>query len=137
MNFQPKTEQEIAESKLWAKGEYPFEIVDGFDKNSKTSGKPMIELKVRLSNGKGAARTITDYLLEETPEKLRHASKACGLMDRYNAGTVIGKDFRGKRGNLKLGIEKGKKGYFDKNVVLDYVCEREVATNSGGPLSFT
>jgi hypothetical protein len=135
MNFQPKTEQEIIESKLWPKGDYAFEIVDGFDKTSKTSGKPMIELKVKLSNGNGQGRTITDYLLAETPEKLRHAADACGLLDRYKTGSLSGNEFRGKRGRLKLGIEKDKKRqYPDKNVVLDYICASAAAKRQGGGL---
>jgi hypothetical protein len=139
MTFEPKTEQEIAESKLWAKGEYAFEIVDAEEKTSKASGKPMIELKVRLSDGK-AGRTITDYLLAETPEKLRHCADACGLLDRYDTGSLSGNDFRAKRGKLKLGIEKDKKKiYPDKNVVLDYVCvenQKSRLATSGSGLKF-
>jgi hypothetical protein len=83
----------------------------------------MIELKLRISGGGVPPRTITDYLLAETPEKLRHAASACGLLDRYNAGSLSGGEFRGKRGRLRLGIEKDRKRvYPDKNVVLDYVC---------------
>jgi hypothetical protein len=141
MNFQPKTEKEIAESKLWHKGDYDFEIVDASEKVSQSGGNPMIELKLKLSNGKGSGRTITDYLLAETPEKLRHASEACGVLDRYNTGSLSNSDFRGKRGKLKLGIEKDRKHvYPDKNVVLDYVCASGASRvqNGGGPvLSFT
>jgi hypothetical protein len=140
MIFEPKTEQEIVESKLWSKGEYAFEIVDASEKNSKSSGKPMIELKVKLSDGKGAGRTITDYLLAETPEKLRHCADACGVLDRYDTGSLSGNDFRGKRGKLKLGIEKDKKKiYPDKNVVLDYVCvesQKSRLATSGSGLKF-
>lgn len=132
MNFQPKTEQEIAESKLLPRGEYDFEIVDAFEKQSKTSGKPMLELKLKLSNGKGAGRTITDYLLAEAPEKLRHAADACGLLDKYKTGSLSNNDFRGKRGKLKLGIEKDRKHtYPDKNVVLDYLCSSGGAKGQG------
>jgi hypothetical protein len=128
MNFQPKTEKEIAESKLWPKGEYDFEIVEAFEKMSRSSGKPMIELKLRLSNGNGVARTLSDYLLKETPEKLRHAADACHVLDKYDTGRLSDTDFRGKRGRLKLGIEKDRKHrYPDKNVVLDYVCASGVA----------
>jgi hypothetical protein len=80
MNFKPQTEQEIIESKLWPKADYDFEIVDAFDKTSKTSGKPMIELKLRLSRT-GSTRIISDYLLVETPEKLLHAATALSLLD--------------------------------------------------------
>ena len=74
---------------------------------------------------------ITDYLVEKRIEKLRNAARACGLLDRYEAGTLTDTDFRGKRGNLKLGIEKGKKGYPDKNVVIDYVCDGGASAETG------
>ena len=138
MNFKPQTEQEIIESKLWPKAEYDFEIVDAFDKNSKTSGKPMIELKLKLSRASGSTRIISDYLLSETPEKLLHVATALGLLDRYKTGSLSGDDFRGKRGKLKLGIDKDKKHiYPDKNVVTDYVCASQpVEVKTGGLLSF-
>lgn len=137
MNFTPRTEQEIQDSRVWKKGEYNFEVLEGADKTSKASGNPMIELRLRLTDG-GTRRTITDYLLAETPEKLRHCSDACGLLDKYNTGSVSGPEFKGKRGKLKLGIEKDKtKTYPDKNVVLDYVCASAVgkAEVGGGMLS--
>lgn len=137
MNFTPRTEQEIQDSKVWKKGEYDFEVLEGADKTSKASGNPMIELRLRLTDG-GARRTITDYLLAETPEKLRHCSDACGLLDRYDKGSVSGPEFKGKRGRLKLGIEKDKtKTHPDKNVVVDYVCASAVEkAQAGGVLFF-
>jgi len=108
MNFEPRTEQEIQDSKLWKKGDYDFECLEGADKTSKTSGKPMIELRLRLTDNK-TARTITDYLLAETPEKLRHAASACGLLDKYDSGDLPGTAFKGKKGKVRLGVEKDKK----------------------------
>ena len=64
MEFKPCTEQELAERKLWAKGTYDFEIPDAFEKLSKSSGNPMIELKVRIFKPDGSSRVISDYLLE-------------------------------------------------------------------------
>jgi len=133
MTFEPKTEQEIIEGKLWPKGEYDFEIVGAFEKVSQSSGHPMIELKLRLSNGKGASRMVSDYLLKETPEKLRHAADACRVLDRYDTGSLSDTDFRGKRGRLKLGIEKDRKRkYPDKNVVLDYLGASARARGQSG-----
>ena len=82
----------------------------------------MIELKLRLTASSGAKLTITDYLVEKRIEKLLHAAQATGLEDRYKMGSVAGIDFRGKKGKLKLGVEKGENGYRDKNIVVDYVC---------------
>ena len=56
------------------------------------------------------------------PSRLRHAAAACGLLDKYLNGILSDDDFVGRRGKLKLTIEKGTKGYPDKNVVADYVC---------------
>jgi hypothetical protein len=132
MNFTPKTEQQILDSKLWPKAVYPFEILEGEDKVSQGGNNPMIELKVKISRPDGSARTITDYLvgLEKTAEKLRHCCAACGLLDKYDSGSVTGSDLRGKRGKLRLGVEK-KKGYTDRNVIADYVCEGAASPGSG------
>jgi|SRR5581483_4624424 len=117
MEFQPKTEQEIADSKLLKRGIYDFEIEAAAEKISK-AGHPMFEVKLRL-NGNG--RVVIDYLLPELAEKFRNAAAACGLLDRYETGQLSETDWRGKRGKLKLGIEKAKNGYPVKNVVLDYL----------------
>ena len=130
MNFQPRSEQEIQDAKLWKKGEYDFEITEATEKQSK-AGKTMIELRLRISDGKNA-RTISDYLLDETAGKLRHAASACGLLDKYEHGSVADSDFRGKRGRLLLGIEKDrKKVYPDKNVVQDYICAETLKNGAG------
>jgi hypothetical protein len=91
----------------------------------------MIELRLKLTDVK-TSRTLIDYLLAETPEKLRHAASACSLIDRYDAGDLPGAAFNGKKGKLRLGIEKDKKKvYPDKNVVLDYVCPESMKTAAG------
>jgi len=122
MNFKPRSEQEIAESQLFPKGVYDFEIVAAFDKLSKSSGRPMIELKVKVLDAKRGIRVVTDYLLEQRAMKLRHAAEACGLLGEYETGELSGRDFLNKQGKLKLAIEKDRTHRFpDKNVVTDYV----------------
>jgi hypothetical protein len=130
MIFKPCTEQEIADRKLWAKAVYPFEITEATEKVSQGGGNPMIELKVKISRPDGASRTLTDFLLEKTPEKLLHCCKATGLLDRYESGSLADSDLQGKRGKLRLGVEK-KKGYPDRNVIADYVCDGVASSGSG------
>ena len=130
MNFEPRTEKQIAEGKLWRKGTYEFEVIDAAEKTSQ-AGNPMIELTLRLSDGNGSARVISDYLVAKRAAKLRHAAEACGLLDRYETGCLSDADFAGKRGRLKLGIEKCKKGYSDKNVVADYLAENRALARIG------
>lgn len=141
MNFQPRTEQEIQDAKLWKKGEYAFEIVDAAEKQSK-AGHPMIELKLRISDGDGKNRMLTDYLVAERPEKLRHCCSALGLLAKYESGILADDDFVGGRGKLRLGIEKDRKHvYPDKNVVLDYICAETLKApqraSSGYGLTFS
>ncbi len=122
MQFEPKSEREILESEVWKKGEYEFEIVSAVEKLSKNTSKPMIELKVKLSNPKGQQRLLTDYLLPQMAKKFRHAANACGLIDKYDSGTLYDSDFVGKKGKLELDVERDKtKRYPDKNVVKDYI----------------
>jgi hypothetical protein len=130
MNFKPCTEQEIADRKLWPKAVYPFEITEAEEKVSQQGGNPMFELKVKISRPDGSVRTLTDYLLEKTPEKLRHCAVACGVLDRYERGSLADSDFQGKRGKLRLGVEK-KKGYAERNVIADYVCDAVPSSGSG------
>lgn len=133
MNFKPYTEQEIADRKLWPKGDCAFEITDASETVSQQGGNSMIELKVKISRPDRLPKTITDYLLEKTPEKFRHCCEACGLLAKYESGVVSDDDFVGKRGRLRLAIEKAKKnsGYPDRNVIADYVCNAASAPASG------
>ena len=130
MIFKPCTEQEITDRKLWAKAVYPFEITEATEKVSQQGSNPMIELKVKITRPDGTSRTITDYLLEKTPEKLLHCCKVTGLLDRYLGGSLADSDFQGKRGSLRLGVEK-KKGYPERNVIADYVCDRGAPSGAG------
>jgi hypothetical protein len=122
MNFQPKSEKEIQDAKLWAKGEYDFVVEEAIDKTS-SKGNPMIELRLRISDGHGKSRVVTDYLLDETAEKLRHAAAACGLLAKYETGSIAGAEFKGRRGRLMLNVDKARNGYGPKNSVSDYVTQ--------------
>lgn len=125
MKFQPKTDKEISEANLWPDGNYSFEIIEGVDKQSK-SGNDMIELKVKVYNNEGGYIFVNDYLLERIAYKLRHAAVACELTEQYEAGSLVGMDFVGKCGTLKLKIQKSKDpAYADKNVVGDYVVKKD------------
>lgn len=121
MKFQPKTEKEIAEENLLQKGIYDFEVLHAEDAVSK-GGNEMIVLSLHVFDDQGRARSLKDYLLESIAHKLRHASDACQLLDKYEAGNLAAVDFISKTGKLKIGIKSDKTGqYADKNMVADYV----------------
>lgn len=82
----------------------------------------MIELRLKLSKANRGNKVITDYLTPQMAEKLRNACRATGMLDKYESGSISGRDFTSRRGKLKLGIEKDKTGqYPPKNVVQDYL----------------
>lgn len=119
MKFQPKTREQFAESGLLRKGDYDYEILDACERKS-ARNNDMFEITVRISNGNGAAHELTDYLLPSRPELL-NCCASCGLLDRYNEGLLSADDFPGKRGRLRLGIEK-RKGFPDRNQIEDYLA---------------
>ena len=130
MRFQPKTEEEINSDGLLSDGKYGFVISLATEKVSKTSGKDMIELTVRVYKDDGSFVQVFDYLTEGMAFKLRHACEACGLLAAYEAGELDANSFIGKEGFLKLKTQKGAlkdKGdpngerYPDKNVIADYI----------------
>ena len=122
MRFDPKSEREIAEANLLPPGEYDFEITDAFESVSKSSGKDMITLKIKVFAEDGSSVFVSDYLLESVAYKLRHACEAVGLLDAYESGELDANDFKNQAGRLKLRIDKDKTGqYPDKNGVQDYV----------------
>ena len=120
MKFRPSTEDEITTNRLWPKGVYDFYIVDAEEKLSQRRGNPMIEVRIEIADRQGQKRTIRDYLLPQRPEKLLHAAMACGVEEKYYDGVLSEDDFVGKRGRLKLGIQRSTKEYPSRNVVLDY-----------------
>jgi hypothetical protein len=124
MNFAPKTpaqiQKEAADGKPLPKGVYEFEIVESWDKTSQ-AGNDMIELKVSvMANGHGS-RTLPDYLVAKRAAKLRNCAAACELLSEYETGMLCAADFEGKRGKLRLDIEKGKGAFKDRNIIEDYI----------------
>jgi hypothetical protein len=119
MRFNPSTEDEIEARAVWARGVYPFRIVDA-EEGVSAAGNEMIEVKIEITKRDGQRRIIRDYLLAKRPAKLLHAATVCGLIEKYEAGEVDAEDFIGKSGNLKLGIQTSKQ-WPTKNVVSDYV----------------
>lgn len=121
MQFKPKSEKEISEENLLPNGEYDFEVTAALDAKS-ASGNEMIKLQLNVFDDNGNLRIIFDYLLESMAFKLRHAADACGVIDKYESGSLVADDFMGKTGRLKLAIQKDKTGdYPDKNTVRDYI----------------
>lgn len=123
MKFTPKTAEEVKQesSSLWDGGFYDFEVMNGVDKKSKASGADMIELRIKIFNQQGEEKIVYDYLLESMMYKLLHICEATGLTEKYQGGELVGGDFEGCTGRLKLGVGKPQGDYAAKNEVKDYL----------------
>jgi hypothetical protein len=135
VQFQPKSKSEIEKERVaqgaWPVGNYEFEVLDRgkvgtfefFTEERKSqNGNEMIQLVLSVTHPIGIKRVLRDYLLDSVAVKLHDAAAACGLIDQYNAGSLIADDFVGEKGVLKLGIEKDATGlYADRNNVRGYV----------------
>lgn len=125
MKFNPKTENEIKAANLLPAGIYDAEIGTAEDKTS-AAGNEMIKLDVTVFDKGGGKHFIFDYLLEAMAYKLRHASEACGLLDKYAKGTLEADDFINKTCKVKLKIDISKDAkYSDKNVIVDYIVNEK------------
>ena len=119
MHFQPRTEKEIEERQLLPRGEYAFHIIEATETTS-LAGNPMIEMRVSVTKN-GYARVLPDYILPQRPAKSRNCCIACNVEDKYLSGSVTDHDLLGKRGKLRVGVERAKSGYPQRNVIVDYL----------------
>jgi hypothetical protein len=85
----------------------------------------MIVLVLRVYYGDSEdGKVLIDYMTGAMEFKLRHAINSCGITPK---GAISAKDFIGKAGKVKIGIQKSKdEQYGDKNIVLDYIPKAEV-----------
>lgn len=123
MKVTPKTEKEIVELNLLPNGWYPFTIGEAEEKTSK-AGNDMIALNVKVYKGEGFV-FIRDFLMDTEfgAGKLRHCADTCGALADYEGGTLAAELLLDREGFVKIGVEKGKNGYSDKNKIIDYAKE--------------
>ncbi len=107
-------------SNLLPDGEYPFEVIHADEKTS-GNGNEMIVLKLRVGEN-GTSKVVVDYILSRQLRKIRMVAKACDLLDLFQAGEILAEHFIGRRGRVKLTVEKSASpDYADRNVVAGYV----------------
>lgn len=124
MRFTPISEQEAASQSvsLWPPGDYDFEVRNATDKTS-ASGNEMTALEVWIYNEDGGRRLIFDYLVasEKTVWKIRRFAEACGLLDKFDAGSIEAADCEGRTGRCKIVVSPAQNGYEPKNTIRDYI----------------
>ena len=122
MQFEPKTDKEISELGLWPAGEYNFTIAKAEEWISQSSGKESIKLTMNVVSSDAKSRVVFDYITPKFASKWKHCAKVCGLMAKYDTGSIDAADFEGKSGVLKLDIQEGTPQFPNsKNSVVDYI----------------
>ena len=125
LQFTPKSEDDLKQFDLLPAGEYDFEVLAAEHAVSKTSGAPMIKLKLGVYRPNGSQQFVWDYLVGAMEAKLRHFCDTTGLLGKYQSGSLTPEDCNGRSGKLKLAVEQDKNGkYPHKNVAKDYVCRK-------------
>jgi len=104
-------------------GVYEFEVV-GASESISTNGNDMIVLKLRVGSN-GTSKVVTDYIVAKQVRKVRMVARACGLLDLFESGEILAEHFMGRKGRVKLAIEKSANPqYPDRNVVDRYAVKR-------------
>jgi hypothetical protein len=131
--FTPLSDEELLKVEnekygLAPDGTYKFQVKVATKEISKTSGHPMIRLKIAIQSGDDT-NTVIDYLVS-TPKmmfKLKHFLDAIGMAHLYSNGNFDPLILVNKVGHAIIGTQKGNPkdngaGNFpDKNIVKDYI----------------
>jgi hypothetical protein len=121
---------EIKPKSLLKPGIYDGEVMRAEETTSKSSGNPMIKLKVRIFHDGGEAH-LYDYITSTQVEKLCAFCDAVGLSKEYDAGDVKSDDMEGRPFRAKIGIEDekpkddGEGNWPAKNKIKDYLPRNE------------
>jgi hypothetical protein len=141
MEIKPKSRDEIEKDaderkremnrkSLLKPGIYDGEVMRAEETTSKSSGNPMIKLKVRIFHDGGEAH-LYDYITSTQVEKLCAFCDAVGLSKEYDAGDVKSDDMEGRPFRAKIGIEDekpkddGEGNWPAKNKIKDYLPRNE------------
>lgn len=123
--YEVLTEEEMNQERgILRPGFYPAEIVSAEPKTSKTSGNPMVELKVKVWDDAGRVTTLFDYIVftRKMAWKIKHFWESAGKPEKYD-GAFRCDDAMGLSCFLETALEEGDKGQRAK--IKDYITEEE------------
>lgn len=127
--------EDISNDELLMDGLYEFKIKDAVQKDSVSSGKPMIALTLVINSNK-KNYTVFDYLSSSPHEfclkKIRDFCYSVGIDDKYNEGTFEAQDVIGRHGLCKIIIDNKVTDKFPKrkNKVATYIIPKKDEKNA-------
>ncbi len=120
MRFNPDVKDK---SHLLPAGDYDFEILHASEKTS-ANNNDMVVLKLRAGSN-GTTRIITDYIVAKNTRKVKKVAQAVGLLDLFETGEILAEHFVGRKGRVRLSIEKSSHmDYEDRNIVDTYLTPK-------------
>lgn len=122
MKFHPLTEQEIRDNKYLPTGTYFFTIKAAEEKLP-AGGTHAIELQLTVARGDGRIYPLRDTLSSRNIDKLRALCLACGLIDKYQQGTITPADLVQKTGHARVFLTAPRGEYPEKNVISTYIAK--------------
>lgn len=128
MQFQPKTDEQLADEAMLPEGVYDFSIDKATDTTSKKTGDPMIAVELTVFSDRGD-RKIKDWLMEKMAWKLKHFALSVGLGQAYESGTLDAATLVGRSGKVILKKGKPNGDFAPRNEVKDY----QVPTDAANP----
>lgn len=144
LNYRRFSEEDLSRLSILIAGEYDFYVSEIISKKSKggldKDGNQkkiydMLEVTLKIINSSGSERQLKDWIMivqDEEPMgfKLRHFAATCGLIHKYDDGTLDTRDFFNKHGKVKIGVRDYTDQYGERkkqNSVIDYI--KPVKTN--------
>lgn len=129
MKFEPKTEEEVQSFGV-LEGIYDFEILTAREYVS-DKGNETFELGLKVFDSEGQPLSKKAWVTPAFAKTFKHLHDACGMVDKYLAGTTVADDFIGKTGKVKF----AKRKYTNKDgiemtgdQIEDYVKRDNLAT---------
>jgi hypothetical protein len=133
MRFEPKSKEEL--TKLLPEGKYSACVRSAEEATSKTSGAPMLVLKVEIYDQEGRCFVITDRIVftEAMQWKLLAFCESADLMEQYNAGELSPLDCEGKSVSCK--VVRKTDDYGSKNEIKSYFVPKDAKPKANPPES--
>jgi hypothetical protein len=136
IKFETHTPEELKEMRygpqvLFEPGHYNFEVVKAETGLSKSSGKPMMTMTLKVFDNNIASDKIVmvwDYIMTEGKMsfKVKDLLESVGLGAEYDRGEVDIDLLPGRRGLASIVINKGVGNYQDRNGVQNYLIENNI-----------
>ena len=108
--------------RVWPEGDYQATL-EGVEETTSQAGNSMHALTFTVYDGDGKM-TVTDYIVYPAfTWKLKKLAIAFGAEAAFDAGTFSPADFEKKNLAVKLGIQKAKGDFDERNRVLGYAVK--------------